>query len=92
MKIFYATTRVGSLDSRFRKASRGRGHFPNDQAALRVLCCVIRDRQAQPHRPDPLEGSDQRVRRLLRRLRHRQPVTSPHDAEEASPSGLVQRP
>nr|WP_313886921.1 transposase [Saccharomonospora amisosensis] len=31
-----------SLNSRFRQATRRRGHFPTDQAALKVLYLVIR--------------------------------------------------
>lgn len=30
------------MNSRFRQAARRRGHFPNDQAALKVLYLVIR--------------------------------------------------
>jgi putative transposase len=31
--------------ARFRQAVRRRGHFPSDQAALKVLYLVIRDRR-----------------------------------------------
>jgi hypothetical protein len=41
-KIIYTTNAVGSLNSRFRQATRRRGHFPNEQAALKVLYVVIR--------------------------------------------------
>ena len=36
------TNAVESLNSRFRQATRRRGHFPNEQAALKVLYLVIR--------------------------------------------------
>ena len=32
--------RIESLNSRFRRAVRHRGHFPNEQAALKVLYLV----------------------------------------------------
>ena len=38
----YTTNAVESLNARFRQATRRRGHFPNDQAALKVLYLVIR--------------------------------------------------
>jgi putative transposase len=33
---------VESLNSRFRQATRRHGHFPNEQAAFKVLYLVIR--------------------------------------------------
>lgn len=41
-KIIYTTNAVESLNARFRQAARRRGHFPNEQAALKVLYLVIR--------------------------------------------------
>jgi putative transposase len=42
-KLVYTTNAIESLNSRFRHAVRRRGHFPNDQAALKVLYLVIRN-------------------------------------------------
>ncbi|MFD9409920.1 IS256 family transposase [Streptomyces sp. NPDC059989] len=50
-KIVYTTNMIESLNSRFRQATRRRGHFPNEDAALKVLYLVIRDRQ--PNRRNP---------------------------------------
>ncbi|MFI7340010.1 IS256 family transposase [Streptomyces sp. NPDC050085] len=50
-KIVYTTNMIESLNSRFRQATRRRGHFPNEEAALKVLYLVIRDRQ--PNRRNP---------------------------------------
>ena len=36
-KIIYTTNSIESLNSRFRKAVRKRGHFPTEQSALKVL-------------------------------------------------------
>jgi putative transposase len=42
-KLVYTTNAIESLNSRFRHAVNRRGHFPNDQAALKVLYLVIRN-------------------------------------------------
>jgi putative transposase len=41
-KVIYTTNMIESLNSRFRQATRRRGHFPTEQAALKVLYLVIR--------------------------------------------------
>ncbi len=50
-KIVYTTNAIESLNTRFRKAVRHRGHFPNDQAALKVLYLVAIERR--PNRSNP---------------------------------------
>lgn len=42
--IVYSTNAIESLNSRFRKAAVRRGHFPTDQAALKVLYLVATER------------------------------------------------
>jgi transposase-like protein len=49
-KIVYTTNAIESLNARFRRAVRHRGHFPNEQAALKVLYLVAT--QQRPNRPD----------------------------------------
>ena len=39
-RVVYATNAVESLNARFRSTVRHRGHFPNEQAAMRVLYLV----------------------------------------------------
>lgn len=39
-KVVYTTNAIESLNARFRRAVRHRGHFPNEQAALKVLYLV----------------------------------------------------
>jgi putative transposase len=41
-KIVYTTNAIESLNARFRHACRRRGHFPDEQSALKVLYLVIR--------------------------------------------------
>jgi transposase-like protein len=42
--VVYTTNMIESLNARFRQATRRRGHFPSEQAALKVLYLVIRDK------------------------------------------------
>lgn len=44
-KIVYTTNAIESLNARFRQAVRRRGHFPNEQAALKVLYLAAKQRQ-----------------------------------------------
>ncbi|MBU3690344.1 MAG: IS256 family transposase [Acidimicrobiales bacterium mtb01] len=44
-KIVYTTNAIESLNARFRKAVRHRGHFPNEQAAMKVLYLVATTRR-----------------------------------------------
>lgn len=41
-KMIYTTNAIESLNSRFRAATRRRGHFPDEQSALKVLYLVSR--------------------------------------------------
>jgi transposase-like protein len=41
-KVIYSTNAIESLHARFRRAVRTRGHFPNEQAALKCLYLTIR--------------------------------------------------
>jgi putative transposase len=41
-RVIYSTNAIESLNARFRRATRARGHFPNEQAALKCLYMVIR--------------------------------------------------
>ena len=44
-KIVYTTNAIESMNARFRRAIRHRGHFPNEQAALKVLYLVATTRR-----------------------------------------------
>jgi len=41
-KVIYSTNAIESMHARFRRAVRVRGHFPNEQAALKCLYLTIR--------------------------------------------------
>ena len=44
-RIIYTTNAIEALNSKLRRAVRTRGHFPNDDAAMKLLYLVL-DRQA----------------------------------------------
>ena len=44
-KVVYTTNAIESLNARFRRAVRHRGHFPNEQSAMKVLYLVAIQRQ-----------------------------------------------
>ena len=46
-KVIYTTNMIESLNARFRQATRRRGHFTSEQAALKVLYLVIKDKQGK---------------------------------------------
>ena len=50
-QIVYTTNAIESLNARFRKAVRHRGHFPTEQSALKVLYLVATGRR--PNRSNP---------------------------------------
>jgi transposase-like protein len=41
-RIIYTTNAIESLNSKLRTSVRGRGHFPNDEAAIKLLYLVLR--------------------------------------------------
>ena len=41
-RVIYSTKAIGSLNARKRRATRARGHFPNEQATLKCLYLAIR--------------------------------------------------
>jgi transposase-like protein len=49
--IIYTTNGIESLNARFRAATRRRGHFPDEQSALKVLYLAVRERR--PNRANP---------------------------------------
>ena len=42
-KVVYSTNLIESINARLRKATRNRGHFPSEQAALKVLYLAVRN-------------------------------------------------
>jgi putative transposase len=50
-RIIYTTNAIESLHSQVRKAVRGRGHFPSDEAATKLIWLVLRNVTANWTRP-----------------------------------------
>lgn len=50
-RIIYTTNAIESLHSQVRKAVRGRGHFPSDEAAIKLIWLVLRNITADWTRP-----------------------------------------
>lgn len=50
-KLIYTTNGIESLNVRFRAAARRRGHFPNEQAALKILYLTVLE--SRPNRTNP---------------------------------------
>ncbi|MFI0915481.1 IS256 family transposase [Streptomyces abikoensis] len=42
-KVIYSTNMIESINARLRKVTRNRGHFPTEQAAVKVLYLAIRE-------------------------------------------------
>lgn len=50
-RIIYTTNAIESLHSEVRKAVRGRGHFPSDEAATKLIWLALRNITAKWNRP-----------------------------------------
>jgi putative transposase len=50
-RLIYTTNGIESLNARFRAATRRRGHFPDEQSALKVLYLAVLERH--PNRANP---------------------------------------
>ena len=70
-RVIGSTNAIESLNARFRRAVKARGHFPTEQAALKCLYLVTRSLDpkgtGQTKWAPTLETSTQRIRHHLRR-------------------------
>src|SRR5947208_7818083 len=73
-QVIYTTNAIESLNARFRRATRIRGHFPSETAALKVLYLTIRERDERGGKRRrggrQLEAGAQYIRDALRRSDH----------------------
>jgi putative transposase len=58
-RIIYTTNAIEALNSKLRRAVRTRGHFPSDDAAMKLLYLVL-DRQADEWKRPPREWFEAR--------------------------------
>ena len=65
-RVICSTNAIESLNARYRRAVRARGHFPTEQAALKCLYLVTRSLDPTGTGPHPmddaLEAGDRRLR------------------------------
>ena len=70
-RVLCSTNAIESLNARYRRAVKARGHFPSEQAALKCLYLVTRSLdptgRGQATMGDALEASPQRLLDHLRR-------------------------
>jgi putative transposase len=59
-RIVYTTNAIEALNAKLRRAVRTRGHFPNDDAAMKLLYLVL-DRQADEWKRPPREWFEART-------------------------------
>ena len=76
-KIICTTNAIESVNARIRRAVKARGHFPNEQAALKCVYMAIMSLDPTGDRAtplvDPLEARAERLRHRLRRTPLRRP-------------------
>ena len=92
-KIIYTTNAIESLNYQLRKVTKTRGHFPTNDAVLKILYLAIRN--IGNNRGGELGTGTQGWKRALKRVRHHLPRTSrpnnmnptPHTKNLTSPGG-----
>jgi transposase-like protein len=52
-KLIYTTNAIESVNARLRKIIKTRGHFPNDEAASKLIWLALRNITAGWKRPSP---------------------------------------
>ena len=55
-RIIYTTNAIESLNSKLRTTVRSRGHFPNDEAATKLLFLVLREVSRECAPLPPIRG------------------------------------
>ncbi len=69
-KILCSTNAIESLNARYRRAVKARGHFPTEQAAMKCLYLVTRSLDPKGRSDtmgNEVEASPERLRNHLRR-------------------------
>ena len=69
-RVIYTTNAIESVNTRLRKIIKTRGHFPNDEAASKLIWLALRNITADWGGCAPLEGGDEPVRDTVRGTLH----------------------
>ena len=89
-RVACAANAIESLNARFRRAVRHRGHFPNEQAAMKALLPCRHDQTQEPTQPDRQdqrpEDHPEHTGRPLRR-----PDSRPHPTDTIT-AGYTKNP
>src|SRR4051794_17495823 len=75
-RIIYTTNQIEALNSKLRRAVRTRGHFPNDEAAIKLLYLVLNHAAEEWKRPPARVDRGQDPVRCRLRRKIRQPMTT----------------
>lgn len=57
-RVIYTTNTIESINSQLRKATRNRGHFPNDDALIKVLYLAVRRMESKGRRGMGVSATD----------------------------------
>ena len=82
-RVIYTTNAIESLNYQLRKVTKNRGHFPNDQAVVKLLwlaICDIEDKRARARAKD--RGKPAKERKAAGRLVEGQVTTNWRQALE----------
>ena len=84
-RIIYTTNAIEALNAKLRRAVRARGHFPTDEAALKLLFLVLNRAEKEWRMPATGVGHGQGpVRHPLRRaLHHHLIIAAPHEIPDS---------
>jgi hypothetical protein len=69
-RFLYTTNVIEALNSKLRRAVRARGHFPTDEAALKLLFLVLHQAEGVDHAAAGMVHGQGPVRRAVRRALH----------------------
>ena len=69
-RLLYTTNAIEALNSKLRRAVRARGHFPTDEAALKLLFLVLNRSEKEWTIPAGVVHGQSTVRHPLRRALH----------------------
>ena len=69
-RIVYTTNAIEALNAKLRRAVRARGHFPNDEAAAKLLFLVLNRTEKTWEAGSQVGHGKSAVRRSVRRALH----------------------
>ena len=74
-RIMYTTNAIESQNKQVRKVIKNRGHFPNDEAATKLIWLALRNIEKLENASHHLACREKPIRHPVRRALHGAPVT-----------------